>query len=131
MKNEPAKKEKGLNIIWVILAIVSFMVLISTVFGHMNEFSLKKWGYSIEADYIVDGDNVYAEYLDENGELHTFNLNGHTPVHNGDKVMLYHAGSIDDATPENTFSSMLIYYVIFGIIFAVSMWMIKKAPDKR
>lgn len=131
MKKETAKKEKGLNIIWVILAIVSFMILISTVFGHVNEYSLKKWGFSIEADYIVDGDNVYAEYYDENGELHTFNLNGHSPVHNGDKIMLYHMGNIDDATPENTFSSMLIYYVIFGMIFALSMWMIKKAPDKR
>lgn len=131
MKKETVKKEKGLNIIWVVLAIVSFLVLVSTVFGHMNEYSLKKWGYSIEADYIEDGDNVYAEYYDENGELHTFNLSGHTPVHNDDKVMLYHTGNIDDATPENTFSSLLIYYVIFGAIFILSMWMIKKAPDKH
>lgn len=132
MKKETVKKEKGLNLIWVILAIVSFMVLISTVFGHMNEYSLKKWGYSIEADYVEKEDgSVYAEYTDENGELYTFNLSGHSPVHSGDKVMLYHTGNIEDATPENTFTSLIWYYVIFGALFALSMWMIKKAPDKR
>jgi len=132
MKKEAVKKEKGLNLIWVILAIVSFMVLISTVFGHMNEYSLKKWGYSIEADYVEKEDGtVYAEYTDENGELHTFNLSGHTPVHSNGKVMLYHTGNIENATPENTFTSLIGYYVIFGALFVLSMWMIKRAPDKR
>ena len=132
MKKETVKKEKGLNLIWVVLAIVSFMFLISTVFGHMNEYSLKQWGYSIEADYVEKEDgSVYAEYTDENGESYSFNLSGHSPVHNGDKVMLYHTGNIEDATPENTFSSLIWYYVIFGALFALSMWMIKRAPDKR
>ena len=39
---------------------------------------------------------------------------------------MYYATNIDEATPENTLSSQLGYYIIFGILFAVSMWKIRK-----
>lgn len=120
------KKQKYINTIWLIVAVVSFFVLVGTAFGHMNEISLKQWGHSFEADYIEDGINVYAEYYDENQQLHTFNLNGHSPVHNGNKITMYYATNIDEATPENTLSSQLGYYIVFGALFAVSMWKIRK-----
>lgn len=120
------KRQRQINTIWLVLAVVSFFLLVGTAFGHMDEISLRQWGHSFEAHYIDDGTNVYAEYYDENNVLHTFNLNGHDPVHNGDKITMYYATSIDEATPENTLSSQLIYYAVFGALFVVSMWKIKK-----
>lgn len=123
-KNEGG--EKKVNVIWVILAVISFLLLMGTAFGHIDELSLRSWAHSFEAEYIDDGTNVYAEYTDENNELHTFNLNGHSPVHDGDKITMYYAADIDEALPQNTLSSWLWYYAIYGVVFGISMWQIRK-----
>lgn len=121
-----SKKRRIMNTIWLVLAVVSFFSLIGTAFGHMSEISARQWGHSFEADYIEDEQGVRAEYLDENGELHSFNLNGHDPVHTDGKVMMYYTTDMDGATPENKLSSQLVYYVLFGAVFGVSMWKVKK-----
>ncbi|MGN1180240.1 MAG: hypothetical protein ACI4SD_03415, partial [Suilimivivens sp.] len=118
--------EKRLNAIWIVLAIISFMFLVGTAFGHVDELSLRSWGHSFDAKFIEDENGVYAEYVDENEELHTFNLGGHSPVHDGDKITMYYATDIDDALPQNTLSSWLLYYVIYGVVFGISMWQIRK-----
>ena len=120
-----------INLIWIILAIISFMFLVGTAFGHVDELSLRSWAHSFEAEYIDDGTNVYAQYTDEENELHTFNLNGHSPVHDGDKITMYYASNVDDAVPQNTLSSWLKYYLIYGVVFGISMWQIRKVTHPK
>lgn len=120
-----------INLIWIILAIISFMFLVGTAFGHVDELSLRSWAHSFEAEYIDDGTNVYAQYTDEENELHTFNLNGHSPVHDGDKITMYYASNVDDAVPQNTLSSWLKYYLIYGAVFGISMWQIRKVTHPK
>ena len=129
-----SKNEGGdmkINLIWIILAIISFMFLVGTAFGHVDELSLRSWAHSFEAKYIDDGTNVYAQYTDEENELHTFNLNGHSPVHDGDKITMYYASNVDDAVPQNTLSSWLKYYLIYGVVFGISMWQIRKVTHPK
>lgn len=121
-----SKMTKYINTIWLVAAVISFFLLIGTAFGHMDEISLKQLAHSLEADYIDDGTNRYAEYYDENNELHTYNLNSHSPIHNGDKITLYYAANIDEAVPENTALSWLFYYISYGGMFALSMWKVRK-----
>lgn len=116
------KWKRFLNSIWLVLAVVSFMTLIGVVFGHMEELGAVQWGASIEADYYEENGKVYAEYYDENNVQHVYNLTAYDPIHEGDKITLYYTKSIDEATPRNTVTSYLLYYLIFGAIFAVSMW---------
>ena len=112
--------------IWVVLAILSFLMLTGTFFGHMDEISLKHFAHSLEADYIEEGKEIRAEYTDENGTLHTYNLSSYFPVHNGDKITLYYATDVAQAIPENNPFSWFLYYVPYGGIFAFSMWRIRK-----
>lgn len=121
-----SKKTKYINTLWLVATVMSFFLLIGTAFGHMDEISLKQLAHSLEADYIDDGNNRYADYYDENNELHRYNLNSHSPIHNGDKITLYYAADIDEAVPENTPWSWLFYYAVYGGIFGVSMWKVKK-----
>ncbi|MGN0376749.1 MAG: hypothetical protein ACI4ED_03860 [Suilimivivens sp.] len=123
--------EKKVNLIWIILAVISFLFLTGTALGHIDELSLRSWGHSFEAKYIDDGTNVYAEYVDENDELHTFNLNGHSPIYDGDKIIMYYEYNVDEAIPQNTLSSWLLYYAIYGVVFVLSMWRIRKVTHPR
>lgn len=123
--------ETRVSVIWIILAFISFFFLVGTAFGHVDELSLRSWAHSFEAKYIDDGTNVYAEYVDEDNVLHTFNLNGHSPVHDGDKITMYYASNVDDAVPQNSLSSWLLYYVISGVIFGISMWQIRKVTHPK
>lgn len=125
-----SKKTKYINTLWLAAAVMSFFLLIGTAFGHMEEISLKQLAHSLEADYIDDGNNRYAEYYDENHELHRYNLNSHSPIHSGDKITLYYAANIDEAVPENTVLSWLAYYIIYGSVFALSMWKVRKAASQ-
>jgi hypothetical protein len=132
MKNKKEKTpktggiKKYINTLWLVITVLAFFMLIGTAFGHMEEISLKQWAHSLEADYIDDGTNVYAEYYDEDNVLHTYNLNGHSPIHNGDKITLYYASDVDEAVPENSALSWLIYYVVFGAAFGLGIMQLRK-----
>lgn len=119
-------KQKYINTIWLIATVISFFLLIGTAFGHIDEISTRSLAHSLEAEYIDDGTNVYAEYYDENNQLHTYNLNGHSPVHDGNRITLYYTTSVDEAIPQNTALSWLLYYVVYGGIFTVSMCQLRK-----
>lgn len=128
-QGEISKGKRMLNSLWIVLAVVSFTMFIGTAFGHMNELGMVQWGNSIVADYYEEGIYAYAEYTDEDGVLHKYNLSGHTPILDGDKVTLYYTTSLDDVTPRNTLTSFLIYYLVFGALFGVSMWRIRKMAE--
>lgn len=125
-KDKKEKKKYGIIRLWVILAVISFMILVSLAFGHTNELSMRLWAHSIEAEYIEEGNRIEARYVDELGTLHTYNLSSYSPVHDGDKITLYYTSNIDDVQPENKMTSWLMYYLFFGAIFGVSMWQIHK-----
>lgn len=120
------KKKYRVIRLWVILAIISFMILISLTFAHTNELTVRNWGHSIEAEYIENGNYRGARYVDEQGTLHTYDLSSYSPVHDGDKITLYYTNNIDDVQPENSLLSWLLYYLFFGAVFGVSMWQIHK-----
>lgn len=115
-----------LNTMWVVVMVVSFVTLIGTLFGHMEELGAVQWGASIVADYKEEGGRVYAEYYDENGQQYLFNLAGHDPIVDGDKVTLYYTSGLQNATPRNTLSSYLGYYVVFGALFGISLWKLRR-----
>ncbi len=129
-EKEKMPKEKGIkkyiNTVWLVAAVFSFFFLLGTAFGHIDELNTRQLAHSIEAKYIDDGNSIYAEYYDENNVLHTYNLNGHDPVHDGDRITLYYTTNVDDAIQQNTAVSWLLYYLVFGGIFALSMWQLKK-----
>ncbi|MBQ2936267.1 MAG: hypothetical protein IJD96_08555 [Lachnospiraceae bacterium] len=118
-----------LNTLWVVVMVVSFVTLIGTLFGHMEELGAVQWGASIVADYKEEGGRVYAEYYDENGQQYLYNLAGHDPIVDGDKVTLYYTTSLSEATPRNTLGSYIGYYVVFGALFGVSLWKLRKMAE--
>lgn len=124
-----SKGKRMLNTLWIILMVVSFVTLIGTLFGHMQELGAVQWGHSIVADYKEEGGRVYAEYYDESGQQYLYNLAGHDPIVDGDKVTLYYTTSLKEVTPKNTLSSYLGYYVVFGALFGVSMYKIRKMTE--
>ena len=128
-QGEISKGRKMLNSLWVVLVVVSFVTLVGTLFGQMNELSAVQWGQSFVADYYEEGSFAYAEYTDANGVMHKFNLTGHSPVHDGDKVTMYYISDIDEATPQNTVTSFLGYYIVFGALFMLSMWKLRSIVD--
>lgn len=128
-QGEISKGKRMLNSLWIVLAVVSFTMFIGTAFGHMSELGMVQWGNSIVADYYEEGAFAYAEYTDPEGVVHKYNLTGHTPILDGDKVTLYYTNSLDDVTPRNTFFSYIIYYLVLGGLFAVSMWRIRRMTE--
>lgn len=129
-KNGAGKKQylKGLSLI---AAIISFLLLMGTVLGHVDEIRLKKWGHSIAAQYHEEENRIYAEYYDDKNELHTYNLNGYSPIHDGDKITLYYEYYVDEAIPESTLQSWLQYYAVYGVIFVISMWYLRREKKER
>lgn len=120
-----------LKAVSLIAAIISFLLLMGTVMGHVDEIRLKNWGHSITAEYHEEEGRVYAEYYDDNKELHTYNLNGYSLIHDGDKITLYYEYYVDEAIPESTLISWLQYYVVYGLIFAVSMWYLRREKNGK
>lgn len=120
------KKKYGLIRLWVILAVISFMILVSIAFGHTNELTLRLWGHRIEAEYTEKGNHREARYVDEQGTLHTYDLSGYFPVHDGDRITLYYTNNLEEVTPENSMVSWLLYYLFFGAVFGFCMWQIHK-----
>lgn len=126
MQQEKKKKQKkAKGGIWVITAIVSFLLLASFVFNHINEISIKKLGHEIEAEYTEEGRKITAVYIGEAGETHTFDLSSYYPVHDGDRITLYYLLNVDEARPANTLVSWIGYYAFFGLVFALSLWRLK------
>lgn len=132
MEKEKKKGKKfNLMAVWMVLAVISFIILVSLVFNHVNEWTTMKFGHSIEAEYHEDENGIYATYCDEEGNQYTFNLISYYPVHDGEHINLYYVSSISEAQPANTLVSWLEEYVIFGIIFAFSMWRLQKNNPKN
>lgn len=115
-----------LKAVSLIAAIMSFLLLMGTIMGHMDEIRLKNWGYSIAAEYHEEDGRIYAEYYDDKNVLHTYNLNGYSLIHEGDKITLYYEYYVDEAIPESTLASWFQYYAVYGVIFAISMWYLRK-----
>lgn len=125
MREKKKKQKNARGGIWVVTAIVSFLLLASFVFNHVNEISIKKLGHEIQAQYREDGRKITAVYTDEAGDAHTYDLSGYYPVHDGESVTLYYLLNVDEARPVNTLVSWIGYYALFGLVFAVSMWRLK------
>lgn len=121
-----SKKKSPFIIIWFILAVISFIILVSLVFAHINEMIAVKLGHRIEAEYYEEGGGIYARYYDEDEKFYTYNLTSYYPIHDNDRVTLYYTTRIDEAEPANTLVSWLKFYAFFGCIFGVSMWRINK-----
>lgn len=130
-KEKKTKKKWNFMAVWLVLAILSFLILASLVFGHINEWSAMKFGQTIEAQYHEDESGIYATYQDEEGTEYTFDLMSYYPVHDGEKINLYYLTSISEAQPANTLVSWLKDYVIFGAVFGFSMWRLQKNNPKN
>ena len=126
MRERKKRQKNARGGIWVITAILSFLLFAVYVFNHVNEIGIKKLGHEIAAQYREDGGKITAVYTDEAGEVHTYDLSGYDPAHDGESVTLYYLVNVDEARPANTLVSWLKYYVLFGLVFAVSLWRLKK-----
>lgn len=128
---EKKKKKYNFAVVWLVLAVISFVILVGMIFSHINEWSAIKLGHKIVAEYHEDDTGIYANYYDEEGNLYTFNLISYYPVHDGDHVNLYYLTNINEAQPANTLISWVRNYIIFGAVFAVSIWRLQKNNPKN
>lgn len=118
-------KEKGWRTgIWKVLACLSALVIIYIISNHVDEIRMVKNAEMIEAEY--DAERGTARYVDDNGMLHTYNLSSYFPAHEEGMVRLYYIGSLNYARPRNSLASRLFYYLLFGGLFAICIWRIKK-----
>lgn len=125
MRERKKKQKNARGGIWVITAIVSFLLFASFVFNHVNEISMKKLGHEIQAEYREDGKRITAVYTDEAGNTYTYDLSSYYPVHDGESITLYYLMKVEEARPANTLVSWIGYYALFGLIFAGSLWRLK------
>lgn len=119
------RKEKSFHSgIWKVLLGLLGLILIYLVTDHVKEISLVRNGKAVEAQY--DADKFIASFRDESGMYHTYNLSDYYPAHEDGMVRLYYMNNIGAARPRNTLSSRLRYYAIFGGLFVVCLWRIRK-----
>lgn len=114
--------------VWVGLAVFSLFVLCCTTFQFVREQVIMKTGYCIEADYFESkqAGGIYrlASYVDENGQVHKYQLNDFNPVIEGNIVKLYYTEFIENAVPQNTALTWVGDYFIFGSMLAFNIWRI-------
>lgn len=119
------RKEKNFRSgIWKILLCISGLVLIYIAKNHIEEIILVHNGNVIEAQY--DAEKYIATYKNDEGVYRTYRLSDYFPAHDGDTIRLYYTNSVNDAIPRNTLSSRLLHYAIFGGLFVMCVWRIRK-----
>lgn len=117
------KKEKAYHSrIWVVLGGIAALILIS-LFGKLGaEIMLKMNGNSIEAEYDSDATKTYARIYDEDGKMHSVNLDQYfSPVHDGDHITMYYYDDIAQARPISKPSVWGGYFGFFGAMFGISV----------
>lgn len=122
------KKDKRWNAgIWKIIAVLSALMLIYIFSNQIKEWYSIKHSTCIEASY--DENTMRAIYIDENGMRYTYNLNNYYPANKNGYVRMYYTYDIRYAQPETSATARLSHYMIFGILFAISVrktWKIYK-----
>ena len=67
------KKEKRFQAdIWILLAVIFFLILVKTCYEHMSELYLVNNGSCIEAEY--HSSSMRATYFDENNAYYGFDI---------------------------------------------------------
>lgn len=120
--------------VWVGLAVFSLFVLCCTTFQFVREQVIMRTGTCIEAEYFESkqAGGVYklASYVDENGQVHNYQLNDFNPVIDGDTVKLYYTEYIENAVPQNTTFTWIGDYLLFGAMLVFNIWRIVKNYQK-
>lgn len=119
------KKEKSFQSrIWVCIAIIMGLVLLFVTSNLITEIKVLTQGTEIVAQF--DDKWSIAKYIDENGNSYSYDLSSYYPKHEGTVVSLYYIDDIYKAIPQNTLSSWLVNYTLFGAIFGLCVWRIVK-----
>lgn len=122
------KKDKRWNAgIWKIIALLSALMLIYIFTDHIKELYMVKHSTCIEATY--EESSTRAWYIDENGKRYTYYLNSYFPEIKNGYVRMYYTHDIRYAQPATSPTVRLSHYMIFGILFAISLrkiWKIYK-----
>lgn len=117
--------------IWKFLLLLSVLMLAFVVFIHIKELNTIHNGTSFVADYYVDTQGrSMASYHDTTGRLHVYQISAERAIINGDTITMYYTDDINDAIIQSTWTSWVWYYLIFGIIFAISLWRLIKIYKK-
>ncbi len=128
------KKEKRYQSrIWLAAGGVLLCVLISMTVKCGREIYLLACGSRIEAEYSERGGHRLAEYRDENGHPRILDISGFLPARNGDHITLYYTEKKTEAVPLISPAAWLAYYAIFGGLFALCVWRIRRIykPPRR
>lgn len=111
--------------IWKYLLGVAIFMLAFVIFNHAKELNVIWNGTAIEADYYIDDlGRPMARYYDENEKLYMYQISASRAVHGEDTITMYYFDTPHDAIFKSTWTSWAWYYVIFGVIFAISLWRI-------
>lgn len=121
------KKEKHYQSrIWIVLACVTLVILISMVIKCGKEIYLINYGQRIDAVYSEEHGQLLARFRDENDMLRIIDISAYRPAHEGDRVILYYTDSKAEPRPVNTLLSWVLYYLFFGGLFGFCIWRIRK-----
>lgn len=121
------KKEKRYQSrIWIVMAGIALVILISLVVKSGKEIYLLNHGQRIEAEYSEERGQLLARFRDENGMLRIIDISGYRPAHKGESITLYYLDAKSEPRPVNTLLSWLFYYFVFGGWFVFCIWRIHK-----
>lgn len=111
--------------IWKFLLGLGAFMLAFVIFNHAKELNVIWNGTSIEASYYTDSTGrATARYYDENDKLYTYQISASRAVHGKDTITMYYLDTPGNAIYESTWTSWSLYYLVFGTIFAISLWRI-------
>lgn len=112
--------------IWWILWGVALTVLLYTLWHHLRETDLVLNGQCIVAEYYNYGGREYARYRTEDNQLHSYNLTGLAPVHDGDTIKLYYKTYIGAAEPRSNPKQWIWSYVVCGLALVLISLKLRK-----
>ena len=126
------KKEKRYQSrIWLVAGGVLLCILISMMVKCAGEIRLFVCGRRIEAEYSEQGGRRLAEYRDENGHLRIMDISGYLPARNGNHITLYYMEEEAEAVPFISPVAWAVYYLIFGALFALCIWRVRRIYRPR